>query len=297
MRSLITLAALGLLVSSWPAEAHAGHVHVEPQWTFAPGVVIPLALALVLYGAGWLRLSRRSSRPMRRGSAGTFLAGWAIMAAALVSPLHEAGERSFALHMIEHELIMLPAALLLVAARPGPVLLWGFPAALRQGLAPALRWPIWRWAAKPPVATALQAAALVGWHMPALFDHALRSEAWHVAQHASFVGSALLFWWAMISHRRGQGKLVAALCLFLTSVIGSGLGALMALSGSPWYPAYAAMGSMPLGLSPRMDQQLAGIIMWVPGGMFHLAAALIILARALTAGPSGPQPQKFSTTV
>jgi putative membrane protein len=147
------------------------------------------------------------------------------------------------------------------------------------------------------MATALQAAALVLWHMPALFDRALRSEGWHVAQHASFVASALLFWWAMLPQRRSDSGLFQAMCLFVTSMMGGGLGALMALSSSPWYPAYAAMGTMPMGLTPEADQQLAGVIMWVPGGLFHLGAALILLGRALRGQRRPLQPQKFSTTV
>jgi cytochrome c oxidase assembly factor CtaG len=77
---------------------------------------------------------------------------------------------------------------------------------------------------------------------------------------------------------------VAALCLFVTSMIGGALGALMALSDSPWYPAYGAMGLTAFGLSPTEDQQLAGLIMWVPGGLFHLAAALLFVARWLSRG-------------
>jgi cytochrome c oxidase assembly factor CtaG len=115
--------------------------------------------------------------------------------------------------------------------------------------------------------------------MPLLFDLALRSDGWHIAQHLSFLGSALLFWWAMLHGR--AGPLTAAACLFVTSMIGGGLGALMTLSSSPWYPAYARLGFTPAGLTPAQDQQLAGLIMWIPGGAWHLAAALLFLARAL----------------
>jgi putative membrane protein len=115
--------------------------------------------------------------------------------------------------------------------------------------------------------------------MPGPFDLALRSEPWHVAQHLSFLASALLFWWAMLHGR--AGPLVAAACLFVTSMIGGGLGALMTLSNSPWYAGYAELGLTPAGLTPEQDQQLAGLIMWVPGGAWHLAAALWFLMRAL----------------
>ena len=181
--------------------------------------------------------------------------------------------------MIEHEIVMLVSALLLVASRPGAALLWAFPGALRRALGRAGRWGLWRGLADPFVATFLQSAAIVGWHMPALFDLALRSEGWHVAQHLSFLAGALLFWWAMLHGR--SGPLVAAACLFVTSMIGGGLGALMSLAESPWYPAYARLGLTPGGLTPGQDQQLAGLIMWIPGGAWHLGAALWFLARAL----------------
>jgi cytochrome c oxidase assembly factor CtaG len=281
MRRLIAVLAAGFAAA--PAAAHEGHLHAL-GWTLGPEVTVPLLVALGLYCVGLVRLRGRADRGRERLKSGAwlFLAGWAILAGALVSPLHEAGEVSFAMHMLEHELIMLPAALLLVAARPGPVLLWGLPAAAREGLAPLIRLGLWRWLGSPLVATALQAMALVLWHMPALFDRALRSEGWHIAQHLSFVVTALLFWWAMLPRGRGQAQhLVSAVCLFATSMIGGGVGALMALDASPWYSAYAELGMTPFGLTPAADQQLAGVIMWVPGGLFHLAAALLFLARAL----------------
>jgi putative membrane protein len=273
------LALLGLVLAS-PASAHDGHDHAI-GWTLDPLVTVPLGLALLLYAFGFARLWKRSDRGRSslRRDAILFAAGWLSLAGALVSPLHEAGERSFAMHMIEHEIIMLVSALLLVAARPGAAFLWAFPSAIRQALGGAGRWPLWRLIADPFVATALQAVAIIVWHVPWLFDLTLRSDGWHIAQHLSFVGSALLFWWAMLYGR--AGPFVAAGCLFVTSTIGGGLGALMALASSPWYPGYAALGLTPAGLTPEQDQQLAGLIMWVPGGAWHLAAALWFLALGI----------------
>ena len=252
------------------------------DWTLTPEVTLPLAAALLLYVAGFVRLRRRaeSGRGLGRGFL-LFACGWLSLAGALCSPLHEGGERSFALHMIEHEIIMLVAALLLVAARPGPVLLWAFPRAARRQLGAAARWPSWRGLANPFVATFTQSAVMIGWHAPPLFDLALESEGWHIVQHLCFIASALLFWRAMLNNRGRAGRMVAALCLFATSMVGGGLGALMALSNSPWYAPYAALGLTPAGLTPAEDQQLAGLIMWVPGGLYHLAAALWFLAKSL----------------
>ena len=259
------------------------------DWTFSPAVTLPLAATLLLYAIGLMRLRRRAGRGrsgLGRGAL-LFAAGWLSLAGALVSPLHEGGEHSFALHMIEHEIIMLIAALLLVAARPGPVFLWAMPRALRQGFGGIARWPFWRALADPFAATAIQSAVMIGWHAPPLFDLALEHEGWHVIQHLCFIASALLFWWAMLRNSGRDGRMVAALCLFVTSMVGGGLGALMALSGSPWYAPYAALGMTPEGLTPAQDQQLAGVIMWIPGGLYHLAAALWFLAKGLK--PASPE--------
>jgi cytochrome c oxidase assembly factor CtaG len=178
---------------------------------------------------------------------------------------------------------MLAAALLLVAARPGAIFLWALPRGARQWLGGAGHWPVWRTLTNPFVATVIQSAVMIGWHAPALFDLALESEGWHIVQHLCFIAAALLFWWAMLHGGPGrEGRMIAALCLFVTSMVGGGLGALMALSNSPWYAPYAALGLTPEGLTPAEDQQLAGLIMWVPGGLYHLAASLWFLAKGLS---------------
>jgi putative membrane protein len=282
------LAILLLLVPA-PAFAHGG---ADEAWRPEASVVLPLLLFGLLYALGFARLWQRSElgRPALKRGALIFIADWAILAGATASPLHDAGERSFTFHMIEHELIMLPAALLLVLARPGPVLLWAFPAPARAALAGIARGGrgLWALASAPIAATGLQALALWAWHMPPLFDRALASEGWHIAQHLSFLVTALLFWWAMAHGRAGRnGYGLAALCLFLTSLVGGALGALMALSASPWYAPYAAMGMNPWGLSPAEDQQLAGLVMWIPGGAFHAAAALFFLFNWLKASEVG----------
>lgn len=286
------LILLGVLLSLFagPASAHGGP-HAAggepPGWTWAPSITLPLALALLCHGIGTYRLLRRADggRAAILRNAALFLCGWLLLALAVVSPLHEAGERSFTLHMIEHEIIMLLAAPALVASRPVGAMLWAFPRAVRQRAGAIDRRGRlaagWRFLTRPIVATALQAAAMWLWHAPPLFDRALGHPAWHVAQHLSFLVTALLFWWAMI---RTADQGLAALCLFVTSAVGGALGALMALSASPWYAGYAAMGMMPFGLTPTEDQQLAGLIMWVPGGLVHAGAALILLARYLAPG-------------
>jgi cytochrome c oxidase assembly factor CtaG len=185
--------------------------------------------------------------------------------------------------MIEHELLMLVATLLLAASRAGGTLAWGLPGPLRRWLGRGYVAPIatlWRHLTEPVTATVIQAVVMWAWHAPALFDLALAHDGWHVAQHVSFIVSSLIFWTAMLDTRRG-GYLVSAACLFVTSLVEGALGALMSLAPSPWYSAYAMMGMSGIGLDPTTDQQLAGLIMWIPGGLVHGLAALGLLYQWL----------------
>lgn len=273
--------AVGLLAAPTAAIAH-GEKGLAPGWTLDPWVVVPLLLALAIYLAGQWQLRRRSSLPRRQSW--LFLGGWAVLTLSLVSPLHEAGERSFTLHMAEHELIMLVATLLLAASGAGGILAWGLPPPLRRTLGGPWKAPLsalWRRLTEPLTATVVQAVVMWAWHAPSLFDRALDSRGWHVAQHLSFVIASLLFWVAMLDSRRG-GYLLSAACLFLTSLVEGALGALMTFSDSPWYSAYAAMGMSGIGLDPTTDQHLAGLLMWIPGGLVHGIAAVALLYRWLT---------------
>ena len=278
---------IALLGTAAPGLAHGSH-EGSIGWTVSSELVIPLGLALLIYIVGWVRMSKRASTPVRPAS---FLSGWTVLTLTLVSPLHEAGERSFTMHMIEHELIMLVASLLLASSHAGGILAWGLPRQLRLTLAGSWKSPLqsmWRRLTEPVTATMVQAAVMWIWHAPPLFDRALDNPGWHIAQHASFFVSSLLFWWAMLHPReRASGYGVSAACLFATSLIGGALGALMSFSSSPWYADYAAMGMTGIGLDPVNDQRLAGLIMWIPGGLVHGAAALALAYKWLKASEGG----------
>jgi putative membrane protein len=284
MLPVTRLAATLLLAFAAPAAAHDGRPHPEsPGWTFDPLITVPLCVVLIVFLIGSWRLGHRSAIPRRRSW--LFVAGWLVLCLSLVSPLHEGGERSFTLHMVEHELIMLVATFLLAASHAGGALAWGLPALLRRSLAGGWKSPLawlWRRLTEPVTATLVQGAVMWVWHAPDLFDRTLTSQGWHIAQHLSFILASLLFWSAMLDQRRG-GYLLSAACLFATSLIEGALGALMALSSSPWYAAYGAMGLSGIGLDPTTDQQLAGLIMWVPGGLVHGGAALLLLYAWLKA--------------
>ncbi|WP_208108694.1 PQQ-dependent catabolism-associated beta-propeller protein [Cognatilysobacter terrigena] len=293
MRTLMRRAfAAGLALSPALALAHgdAAARLAAPRWTFDAAVTVPLAVSLVWYLVGLVRLASRSATTATwRGGAAWYLSGWVVLAGAIVSPLHAAGERSFAAHMLEHELLMLVAAPLLVMSRPLGVMLWALPWSWRVALAATGKTSAvsgaWRFLTAPVAASLVQMAALWGWHAPPAFDRALANSGWHIAQHVSFLVTALLVWWAMLHSPRTQRGLVVG-CLFFTATASGALGALMAFSHSPWYAGYAALRLDAFGLSPTEDQQLAGLLMWVPGGLVHAAAGIALLARGLVDVPS-----------
>jgi putative membrane protein len=249
-----------------------------------PGLVLTLPLALfgLLYGLGALRLWRRSDRghvlQLRRNS--MFAAGWTVLAVALVSPLHPLSDRLFTAHMIEHELLMVVAPPLIVAAVPTAALMWSLPQSWRLGLArlghtsPLLA--VWAWITRPAVATVLHGVAIWAWHVPLLFEAALQRGVLHYVQHASFLGTGLLFWWALLprpANRHAFGGSV--MHLFFTSLHTGLLGVLLVMTPRLWYPQNG-LDAARWGLSPIEDQQLAGLVMWVPAGLIYGGAALLV---------------------
>ncbi len=249
------------------------------------GIVIPLVVSAALYARGVAALRARAPRRgLHAQEITAFAAGLGVLAIALVSSLHEASEHLFSAHMIQHELMMAVAAPLLVLGKPMIVMLWAIPIRARRILGHASQSAIWRntWQvlSRPFDAWLIHALVIWGWHIPSLFQATLHSDAVHALQHASFLGSALLFWWAIIHPRRRADLGLSIIYLFTTAVHTAILGALMVFARTPWYPEYAN-GAAAWGLSAMEDQQLAGLIMWIPAGLVYLVAALLIVRRWL----------------
>ena len=271
-------------------------------WTFEPWVVVLLVVTLGLYLAGYLRLRARSrrARGFRLRQFGAFVLGWAMTVLALVSPLDALGAALFSAHMVQHEVLMLLAAPLLVLGRPLAVWMWALPSSWRPAIGHGLHAPgvrgSWRWMTSPSVAWAFHALALWAWHAPPLFEAALTRPGIHTLQHASFFVSALFFWWTVLPGRRGHtGDGHAMLSVFTTMLHTGALGALLTLAPGLWYPIYVTPTTA-LGFDPLQDQQLGGLIMWVPGGLAYFLAGLAIALRyvldrrtpALAAGHAVP---------
>ena len=270
---------------------HAGH-HLEAEsvlswWTWEPVTVLLLTLTGVLYAAGLIRLWRRAGvgQGIRRWQAFCFAAGWLALIAALLSPVDALGGILFSAHMVQHELLILVAAPLLVLGRPLAPFLWALPGAARET---AGRWSQsptfaagWRLLTAPFTVFVLHGLALWIWHLPSLYQATLDNDFIHALQHLSFFLSSVLFGWSLVHGRFGRlGYGAAVLYVFLTSLHSGLLGALLTFAPRLWYPIYAARTSR-WGLSPLEDQQLAGLIMWIPAGVLFIVLGLGLFAAWL----------------
>jgi len=221
-------------------------------------------------------------RGIRRWEAGCFAGGWLALFIALVSPVHAWGSVLFSAHMTQHEILMLVSAPLMVLGRPMIAFMWALPLKWSRQVGSLAKigavQTSWRFLTIPLVAWIIHAVALWTWHVPVLFDAVLHSELIHTAQHLSFLLSALLFWWALIHGREGwMGYGAAALYVFTTSLHSGFLGALLTFSRSVWYPSYIGLTAS-WGLTPLEDQQLGGLIMWIPAGVLYTIAGLALVA-------------------
>jgi putative membrane protein len=285
---MIPLVAMLLLAASGPAAAHgdvADALGTTATWTYDPWVVVPLYSSAVLYLVGSRRIWRHAGpgRGVRHWQVACFWTGWTLLALALLSPLHWLGEHLFVAHMVEHEVLMVMAAPLLAVARPIGAFLWALPPAWRKQFGRAVHNASiagpWRLLRLALVATVVHAIALWIWHMPVLYNLVLVDITWHRLQHASFFFTALLFWWSLFygpARTRGDG--IALGCLFFTSLHSAILGIFLTLARQPWYPQQEEFALL-CGLTPLEDQQLAGLVMWVPPGMVYLSFALFFAGR------------------
>jgi putative membrane protein len=290
---LVCAKTVGLLLASasmgW---AHPGEVHISPQnwpaeWSWEPGVVIPLALTLLLYAAGVVRIYRRNRRnpAISRWRVAAFALGWLTLVLALNSPLHKLGSVLFSAHMTQHELLMVVAAPLLAIGKPVIAFLFALPQSWREqlgGIAAAPRFRSgWQFITAPLFVWGLHGLTLWGWHLPSLYQATLDNDLIHALQHISFLGTALLFWWTLIEGRYGRfGYGAALLYVFTTAVHSSVLGALITFAQQLWYPIYEGRTTA-WHLTALEDQQLGGLIMWIPSGTVFIVVGLAMLAAWL----------------
>jgi cytochrome c oxidase assembly factor CtaG len=285
-----------------PALALSGSAAIGPwSWSLDP----PAALALAIGVSYWLS-NRRTvgparTRVQRRRRHLYFYAGIAVVLVALASPLDAYSERLFWAHMIQHVLLLVVAAPLIVLARPW-VRMWRvLPLPARQWLGRSLTRGrlsglrrLGGFLGTPLPTFVLFCGVMLVWHVPALFDATLRSESLHALEHTLFFATALMFWKQAIDSPplRAPMSDVWRMAYLVGAMIAMWLLAIvLALAPHPLYSAYAQEASRPGGISALTDQQLAAGVMWVPGSITLVLALFFYVHRWLSPAQAKPLPR------
>jgi cytochrome c oxidase assembly factor CtaG len=245
-------------------------------WRWDPSVLLGSAALIIAY----LLLMRGEGH---WGKAMSFISGVLVVVVALESPLDELGDTYlFSAHMLQHLLLLLIAP---------PLLLLGLPGTFWERL---LRNPriamLARFLARPALAWVIGMGTIWVWHAPALYNAALADEGIHILEHLMFLISATIFWWPVLSPRpeMQMEPLQGIPYLFGAAASSAILGILLTFTPPGLYPQYLhpvdELRILPLlreqwGLSPRTDQQIGGLLMWVPGGLIYLSGILLSLGR------------------
>jgi putative membrane protein len=277
------------------AHGHGGEVHgpeqIWRQWDLDPVVLIPLLLVTGWYSWGLWCLWRRAGtgRGISRLQASAYFSGTLVLVIALLSPLDTASAALFSVHMVQHLLLILVAPPLLVVGAADVAFLWGLPPGWRKrfgrfehGVGRALTGE--SGATAPLIPVLLATGVLWLWHLPALYDLAVEVEAIHMTEHAGFLISALLFWITVLrlrprDHVRNGMRL---LYVFGMALQGSLLGALITFAARPLYRSHLESAQI-WGMQPLADQQLAGLIMWVPPALLYIGVAAYLFVHWLNA--------------
>jgi cytochrome c oxidase assembly factor CtaG len=270
-------------------------------WVFEPAVILGIAIAGLMYWRG-VRYSAEHglARRHRWWHSLAFTCGLLVVLIALESPIDTQAGQLFWVHMLQHELLMLVAAPLLLLGAPFLPLWRSIPLrARRTGLSWALKqgWPvrigtsIAHFFRRPLVAWLLFVLVFSLWHVPALYDLALEQPPIHVLEHGLFLGSALLFWAQIIPSwpvRRRLSYLRQALFLGAAAVEMNLIAAFFMYSTGPIYPYYAALSRPAGAISVVVDQHFAGAVMDVPGTVLLFVAISALLALWLREDERAP---------
>jgi len=218
-----------------------------------------------------------------RRRAAYFAAGLAVVAVALSPPFDGAAARRFSVHMAQHVLLILAAAPLLVAARPGALVMESLSVPARARIGRTLHRPGWRAARRlatnPVVALTLAVGGFWAWHLPRLYEAALHNDAVHGLEHLTFLAGGFLFWTIVLDPGPKRRLGLGATCgfVFAAMLTNIWLSATLAFATTPLYHAYAAHGAD----AALADQQLAGVLMWVPADGVYFVTLLMLFRQLL----------------
>lgn len=264
------------------------------SWSLPVPITIVVVTFALVYVRGWVHLWRTLPSVLPAWHLAAFLGGLLSIWIAIASPLSALDDELLTVHMIQHLLLMTVAAPLILMGAPAIVLLHGLPQrAVRGALGPLLRWPPLQslgHSLTHPVACWLAGtSAVIAWHIPALFELALRSERWHEIEHACFLAAGLLFWWPIVQPWPSVARWPqwsAPLYLFLATLPCDALSAFLAFCDRVVYPSYVSAHPLShisaLRISPLNDQQWAGTLMWVWVTFAYLAPAVVVTVQILS---------------
>lgn len=279
------------LVSVWSLCLASGNsvasATIWSAWSIAPAVTVPLILFGAFYAAG---VFRRAAEPHDSGALSYEITAAAtamfLLAIAVVSPLCRLSAALASVHMVQHLVLVVLAPQLIVIAAPVRTVGAGLRGTTRTTSSNRRRELQWN---RPLLAAGVYGFLIWFWHAPATYEFALTRAGWHLLYLGSLVLVSLWFWTCVV---RARSTGAAALALLLTMVHTGLLGALLTFAPRPLYPVMSG-GAIAFGLSPIEDQQLAGLIMWVPMGLIYLLSALLVISRGLSAQSLG---QSSATT-
>jgi putative membrane protein len=238
-------------------------------------ITLLLSLPAWIYRRGWSRLHRTSPGIFSIGKFVAFAGGLLCIWIAIASPLADYDDELLSVHMIQHLLLMTAAPALILLGSPALPFLRGLPRRFVHSIAsPALR--ATSALTHPAICWLAAAAAVIGWHIPVVFESARHSIFWHVMQHASFLGAGLLFWWPIIQPWPSISTLPrwsAPLYLFSATLPCDALSAFLVFCGRVIYPSSHSLE----------DQECAGALMWVTITFVYLIPAIVIMIRTIDA--------------
>jgi len=264
------------------------HAELPLEWVGLATAVVGLKAGGVIYTTGWRRYRRRLPGRFTASQLAAYLGGLVSLWVAIASPLDKAADRLLSAHMVQHILLLTVAPALLLLGNPLLPLLRGLPGVLRRTVAPfILRGTLRRLGhalAHPLVALLLSSVIFGIWHLPGLYQLALRVPAVHLIEHASFFASGLLFWYPVVQPwpSRPRWPSVAMIPYLLTAdVLNTVLAAVLTFSDRVLYPVYQFQ-SRAAEAAALNDQVLAGVIMWVPMSLAYLIPAALLTIRLLS---------------
>ena len=220
-----------------------------------------------------------------------YLAGILALALALLSPIDVYAGDLFFMHMVQHILLMMAAPPLLQLANPMSRILWAFPRGIRRRIGGTLNSAgVLRLALQgvtvPVIAWLIFVVTIWVWHTPALYNAALASEGMHVLEHLTMFAAAIVFWWPVIGPAPVRSKMphpLRFLYLFLALFQNIILGAILTFAQGPVYAYYEGTPGH-WGFNGAQDQQLGGVLMWIPGTMMYFTALALLFFAWLGAG-------------